>query len=165
MRVRHGKELFTRLGKWKQGAEQIRTRGVTRSQAYSILHTLRANGALPGMGPAFYTELIFFLRGNSVTDPGYIMDQWTSCWVNILTGNPRMIKMDASYRWNNPQKLKSDFSVSEHNNAEDYEIFCCAIDRIADITSLPSHNAELLLMSRGRGKGKWRNYVISQRHL
>jgi len=121
------------------------------------------------MAPAYFTKLIFFLRGADVADTGYIMDQWAGCSVNILTGDPCAVLMNATYTWKvpkkGPKKLAADFQVSEHNTAEDYERFCRVVDEIAVITKLPPHDAELLLMSEGKGKGAWRKYVVDNRRL
>ncbi|MFZ4410867.1 MAG: hypothetical protein ACOYOH_26225 [Paracraurococcus sp.] len=163
MHVRHGKALFRAGPKWRAVAEEVRFGGLSRTKAYSLFHKLRAEGALPGMGPAFFTKLVFFLRGKDAADLGYIMDQWTGCSVNLLTGNPNAVLMNATYAWSGATKLRSAFQVSDANDAAHYERFCYVIDSIADEVSLTPIDAELLLMSQGRGRGTWRRHVLAHR--
>ena len=165
MRADHGRKLFTEQKSWRAAAEEIRFTGKTRIKAYSILSQQRALGHLPGMGPAYFTKLIFFLRGRDVADPGYIMDQWTGCSINLLTGNPSLVLMEATYRWAGPTQLRSDFRVSDQNCPTHYERFCKALDEVAIRVALDPIDAELLLMSEGRGRGSWRNYVIQNRQV
>ena len=115
------------------------------------------------MGPAYFTKLVFFLRGSDVADPGYIMDQWTGCSVNLLTGDPCTVLMNANYTWIRPTTLRSDFQVSDKNDARRYGHFCSIIDDIASMVSLDPVDAELLLMSQGRGRGAWRRHVQAHR--
>jgi hypothetical protein len=150
-------------GKWRQVAENVRFEGLSRTDAYALFHKRRSDGALPGMGPAYYTKLIFFLRGRDVADPGYIMDQWTGCSVNLLISHPGAVLMNATHTWVSPNKLRSDFQVSEFNNAERYERFCAAVEAVANAVDLDPIDAELLLMSQGRGRGVWRQYVLAHR--
>lgn len=163
MHVCHGKGLFRAGAKWRGVAEEVRFGGISRAKAYSLFHALRVKGALPGMGPAFFTKLVFFLRGKDIFDFGYIMDQWTGCSLNVLTGDPNTVLMNAIYTWTRSMTIRSDFQVSDENGVDRYERFCAAIDRIADEISLPPIDAELLLMSQGRGRGVWRQHVIAHR--
>ena len=56
--------------------------GMPAAEAYARFHGLRARGALPGMGPAYFTKLVAFLgRGD-----GLVMDQWTARSMNLLFG-------------------------------------------------------------------------------
>ncbi|MDU7523821.1 MAG: hypothetical protein E7K72_20995 [Roseomonas mucosa] len=165
MHVRHGRELFRAGAKWRETAETVRFGNLNRAEAYALFHKLRADGALPGMGPAYFTKLVFFLRGSALTDPGYIMDQWTGCSVNLLTGDPCTVLMNATYAWDSPTTLRSDFQVSDKNDAQRYERFCAVIDGIADAVGLDPVDAELLLMSQGRGRGAWRRHVLAHRQV
>ena len=163
MHVRHGRELFRAGSKWRKTAETVRFENLSRAEAYALFHRLRAEGDLPGLGPAYFTKLVFFLRGSAVTDLGYIMDQWTGCSVTLLTGDPHMVLMNAIYVWDGPTKLRSAFQVSDANDANRYERFCSVIDSIADVVDLHPIDAELLLMSQGRGRGAWRRHVLAHR--
>ncbi|UFN51582.1 hypothetical protein LPC08_25295 (plasmid) [Roseomonas sp. OT10] len=170
MRVSHGKALFgAGAGAvWRRAAEEVRFEDLGRADAYSRFHALRLRKVLPGMGPAYFTKLVFFLRGKDVHDVGYIMDQWTGCSLNVLTGDPNTVLMNATYTWKRSKKtrqvgLRSAFQVSDENGPDRYERFCSAVDRIAGEVSLSRMDAELLLMSRGRGRGAWRKHVLHHR--
>jgi hypothetical protein len=163
MHVRHGRDLFRAGVKWREIAETVRLGGLSRMEAYALFHQLRIEGSLPGMGPAFFTKLVFFLRGSAVTDPGYIMDQWTGCSVNILAGDPCPVLMNGTHAWISPMTFRSDFQVSDQNDAGRYQQFCTTIDDIAEAVGLERIDAELLLMSQGRGRGAWRQHVLAHR--
>ena len=60
---------------WLNVAECIRDGNLTREQAYERLKLLKKNEKLKGMGPAFFTKLIYFLtpRDKSKRQTAYIM--------------------------------------------------------------------------------------------
>lgn len=163
MRVKNGQQIFAQVNQWCGAADRVRKGKLTRTAAYDLFHGLRLEGRLPGMGPAFFTKLVFFLRGRNVKDPGYIMDQWTSCSVNLLSEEPSVVLMNATYIWDKQGKLRSDFQVSDQNDECRYERFCAVVDHVAEKVDLPQIDAELLLMSRGKGKGAWRRHVLNHR--
>jgi hypothetical protein len=163
MRASNGKMLFSQQDRWREAVDKVRFNKLTRREAYRLLHELRLKGELPGMGPAYFTKLIFFLRGPGVNDMGYIMDQWTGCSVNVLTGNPSMVLMNVTCTWKSATTVSSDFTVSDRNGPDHYEQFCAAVDHIAAAMDLDRQDAELLLMSQGRGRGDWRKHVITHR--
>jgi hypothetical protein len=163
MRRPHGKKLFEQQDNWIRTVDKVRRTPMKRCEAYASLHELRKNNYLPGMGPAFFTKLIFFLRGELQENIGYIMDQWTACSINLLVTSEPTVLVNAGYVWKSDKKLNVDFQVSEHNDKERYEKFCCWLDKLAKELELSPINAELLLMSSGRGRGEWRNYVVQNR--
>ena len=62
MRVGHWKLLWdTSNGDWLKVAQCIRDGKPNRSEAYERLKTLKKKDQLKGMGPAFFTKLIYFL--------------------------------------------------------------------------------------------------------
>ena len=107
---------------------------------------------LSGLGPAFYTKLMFFFRRDLNC---YIMDQWTSRSINLLMFGKSFI-----VRLGNNQ-------VSEKNKASDYYNYCKKVDELTvevnkvlnkDFTG---SDIELFLFSHGgKKKGDWRSYVI-----
>ena len=104
-----------------------------------------------GMGPAYFTKLIFFLMPESASSArGYIMDQWTSRSMNLLKSDARFIKtvVSGNSRW-----------VADSNDEGTYEAFCREVETLAAILSMRPDKAEELLFSEGRGKGRWRNYL------
>ena len=70
-------------------AQEIRQECLDRAKAYERLKCLKKQGELKGMGPAFFTKLIYFLTpcDNSEHKTPYIMDRWSGCSVNLLTGS------------------------------------------------------------------------------
>jgi hypothetical protein len=162
MHRQHGQQLFERQ-RWLELAQSIREGEVSRGDAYDAFASLRADGELPGMGPAYFTKLIFFLMPRS-KPVGYIMDQWTACSINILLDDPSAVRTDAAYSWSGPSKLSSQYVVSDHNSADQYERFCRAIEALAAELELAPGAMELLLLSEGGRKPlPWREYVKQQR--
>jgi len=153
---------------WLEIATDIKAGKLDRVSAYAAFHRLRVGGKLKGLGPAYFTKLIYFLMPKKPEVPrGYIMDQWVGCAINILTQKD-IVLMDSDYSnsWSKTRKLKQtdSYRVCDANTAEDYDRFCCLIEEIAaEISKLPD-TTELLLMSRGGRKPlEWRAYVKDNR--
>lgn len=162
MHRQHGRQLFERQP-WLEIAQSIRRGDLSRGDAYDAFADMRAKGDLPGMGPAYFTKLIFFLMPR--TKPvGYIMDQWTACSINILLDDPTAIRTDASYSWTGASKLSSQYVVSDHNSSGHYERFCRTVEALARKLKLAPDATELLLLSEGGRKPlPWREYVKQHR--
>lgn len=89
MNPANGKRLFALpTPPWVQIAEQVRAGKLSRSEAYNEFARLKSSKKLSGVGPAYFTKLLYFLapRTNGARPIGYIMDQWLGCSVNLLTG-------------------------------------------------------------------------------
>ena len=157
MKRDHGHRLFDEWPVWGGIMAAMRDGRLTRQQAYKAFSKLRVSGALPGMGPAYYTKMIFFALEKR---DAFIMDQWTARSANLLLGRKLVntLRTGASGRDPAPQW------VSDKNTSEVYEEFCRFIYELADQCSLEGGEAsvEEALFSTGRGRGRWRNYVISQ---
>ena len=153
-------------GEWLNVAQRIRGGKLTRAQAYERLKALREQGRLKGMGPAFFTKLIYFLtpRDNATPKPGYIMDQWAGSSVNLLTGSD-MVLLNATRAWGAPKgKLDPsfEFTVSDENTSDDYEAFCSVVDRLACRFCLCVDQVDQALFSAGgRTPKTWRKYVTA----
>jgi hypothetical protein len=103
----------------------------------------KGNNRLPGLGPAFSTKLIFFMRA---IEDGYVMDQWLAKSVNLLVGE-KVVEMAGE-------------AVSPKNTPENYENFCLAIDCLSETLGISPDATEQALFSIGGKKpGKWREYV------
>lgn len=149
MRVHWGQALFECSHEWLPALEAIVNGGMPRAQIYEQFRALRADGKLPGMRPAYYTKLIFFLCSNA---HGYIMDQWTDRSINLLFNA-------------NIQLLDGRF-VSDQNDGTVYETFCLheetVANELAEATGAPvtPEIAEMALFSCGGQQGRsWRQYV------
>lgn len=121
------------------------------------------------MGPAYYTKLIFFLMPRTGgCNPGYIMDQWVGCSINLLASS-RVVLMDYSLMWKRFKggvRQEASFVVSDLNDEKHYEAYCCHIEEVAKRIGRKPDDTELLLMSEGgRIKQQWREYVIQNRQV
>ena len=118
------------------------------------------------MGPAFFTKLIYFLTPRDVPKrkPGYIMDQWAGSSMNLLTGS-NLVLLDVSRTWSHskgPLEPSFAFTVSDENTSDDYEAFCCVVDRLACHLCLCVDQVDQALFSDGgKNAGTWREHVIA----
>ncbi len=66
----HGRDAWSERAKWVPIVEGMRVGELCRVEAYRRFHA----AAIKGLGPAYYTKLIFFTR---LEPDGFILDQWT----------------------------------------------------------------------------------------
>lgn len=164
--------LFKRdVSRWLAIADNIRSGALTRQQAFEAFAGLSGEDKLVGMGPAYYTKLIYFLMPRSADKPvGYIMDQWLGCSVNLICAQ-EVVLMDSSISWvsNRGRIVQQAHSrVSPLNTGSHYERFCRAVEMVADqlAEGWTADTAELALMSKGGKKpDKWRAHVVRHRLL
>ena len=168
MHLRHWKLLWEQRNReWLDVARCIRGGKLTRAKAYERFNTLRKEKKLTGMGPAFFTKLIYFLTQGKDREgkPAYIMDRWAASSVNLLTGSNRVL-LDGTRSWKRPKdelKISYGFTVSDANTSDDYEAFCSAVDRLAADFCLCVDQVDCALFSEGEdGPGTWRKYVDTQ---
>ena len=139
----------------KKILDDLRNNQYSRAQAYSLL-----KGKIPGVGPAYFTKLLFFF---SPQPNLYIMDQWTAKSINLLTGK-KIVIIDPIL---NKRTGKQTDAVSGRNKGANYEKYCEAIDEIAKHLKMASDDVEEMLMSKGTVlKGSippepWRQYVLA----
>ena len=144
MKVDHGKALFSTQDEWLPAVEDLRKGKHTRVLSYSRFSSLRASGKLRGCGPAYFTKFIFFMTSGQ---PGFIMDQWTTKSIHLLTGSTRPILNKSGY-------------VTDQNTALDYERFCLEIEQLARKLNLtPQATEEKIFSIGGKRLGQWRRYV------
>ena len=142
---------------WLEVAEGIRA-GMDRKDAYSAFASLRQDGKLFGIGPAYFTKLIYFLTPRDRKDiaQGYIMDQWAGCSINLLLDRKIVlidVRLDA-------------FTVSKRNTGENYEKFCAAVDELRKVVDLGPDEldqAMSMVSDSGEKEKSWRQYVIDNR--
>lgn len=147
MKVRHARSALEQQQTLLHDMRVLRTQVPTRRDAYNIFYSARANGRLKGVGPAYYTKLIFFVRPDLA---GYIMDQWTARSVNVLAGQSVI-------------RLGRENNVLDSNTADDYEVFCKIVESLASKLNIPPDVCEMKLFSHGgRNPGMWRAYVKRQ---
>ncbi|MFA6979954.1 MAG: hypothetical protein WC209_11610 [Ignavibacteriaceae bacterium] len=145
MRRDHGRLLFRNLNHVLNLVENLRS-GIyqTRQIAFEEFRQNRTMGLLPGLGIGYFTKLICFLAPDL---NGYIMDQWVSKSINLLTGEQIV-------------NLTNNSWVNDNNDGNTYEIFCNHIDNLAQLLNCSGFEAEKRIFSVGRGNGLWRNYLI-----
>lgn len=164
--------LFKRdVSSWLAMAESVRAGVLNRQQAFDAFASLNRSGTLVGMGPAYYTKLIYFLMPRSVDRPvGYIMDQWLGCSVNLICGQ-EVVRMDSSVSWvSNRRRVvqQANSRVSPLNTGLHYERFCQVVELVAQQLGAgwTADTAELALMSAGGKKpATWRAHVVRHRLL
>jgi hypothetical protein len=150
MRRDHGVMVLATFETWSPIVAQLRSGALNRSDAYQLFMIIRAQGLLKGMGPAFFTKIIFF---SSPDHSGYIMDQWTGRSINLLLGR-ELVDLN---------KTVTGQSVSDKNSNETYDRFCKSIEALTDQVDGvedPKIMEEFIFSSGGRKKGLWRAYTI-----
>ena len=172
----HGKNrdlLFKRpLEPWIGVANQIRDGELSRSESYGALAALQSSDAkaIAGMGPAYFTKLIYFLAptASSRIAKGYIMDQWLGCAINLLAGR-QLVKLDQYLTWRLKEGTpvqRADSFVSNLNTGQDYEAFCQLVEKLsAEMGTVwtPELTERALIADGGRAPHPWRAYVVEQR--
>ncbi len=168
--------LFKRsIQPWLDVAKQVRAGRLTRETAFDSFAALNQDRSLVGMGPAYYTKLIYFLMPREDTNPlGYIMDQWLGCSVNLICAQ-EVVRMESSLTWTYAGQgqrqqavRKASSRVSPLNTGEQYGRFCSAVELVAERMGgdWSPDAVELALMSRGGGRpAPWRKYVMENRLL
>jgi hypothetical protein len=154
MRRNHGKTSWEMREVWKPIVAHLRTGATTRIEAYRDFNSAK----IVGLGPAYFTKLIFFLRPEL---KGYILDQWTAKSISILF-KQRFIDIQGDNR-------KKRHHVTRSNDAQIYDRYCSAVEtlanelkKIAGKEDASGDMVERMLFSLGgkSSKGAWRSYVI-----
>ncbi len=166
MHDKHRKRLFELENKeWLEVACELRKGNLERTKAYDRFKKLRRHAKLRGMGPAFFTKLIYFLmpQKSARFKPGYIMDQWAGSSINLLTGE-EIVLMDVQKPWdsnNGGSESKTKFTVSHENDGQNYEKFCEEVNWLAGhLGKCPSQIDRALVSKRRK---TWREYVRERR--
>lgn len=158
MKYPHGRKIWQHQDKWVDIIAQIRSGNLSRTEAYAAFATFRADNPGCGMGPAYFTKLIFFCHPDH---DGYIMDQWTSLSVNLLYGNAGQPVIDLAtsvFRG-----VRTD-TVSDRNSPETYETFCLCVEDLARrLGDAPEIVEEWLFSKGGRFPSPWRKHVKENR--
>lgn len=173
MRGNHRDLLFERpTHPWVTIADEVRRNQLNRSKAYDAFATLRTNGKsnpVAGMGPAYFTKLLYFLAPGTLESPkGYIMDQWLGCSVNLLTRR-QVVKLDHHVRWqltNGRARQAVDSIVSDVNSGHDYEEFCRAVEALSvrmGASWTPELTERALIADGGKSPHPWRAHVRDER--
>ncbi|MGO6781227.1 8-oxoguanine DNA glycosylase OGG fold protein [Rhizobium ruizarguesonis] len=161
MKIDHGKSAFASFDEWRYDVKRIQAGEVSRLEAYAALLAKRT----PGMGPAFFTKLIYFFgrcAAKSSSSGGYIMDQWTARSVNLLSGE-KVVALSSGMHWPKAQidGVRLGKAVTAENGPDTYEAFCQFIDCLASkFECAPDFVEEVMFSHGGNSKGRWRLYVL-----
>lgn len=135
MGVRNGRSFKNFIEEY---VDAVRKFASSRVDCFRTLHGIEARG----VGPAFYTKLIRFLRDDA-PDTGFIMDQWLARSINLLDRNfIRMHGCGKKY-------------VHRKNDAETYSTFCDAVERIGREVGAPAAQLEEFMFA----SPEWRDHV------
>ena len=126
--------------------------GMMPVNAYQEFYKLKKLNLMKGIGPAYYTKLIFFLGDQT----GLIMDQWTARSTNLLL-NKKIIRLEMNY-------------VSDKNSEQVYKKYLDFISELKTTLNIESiSKTEELIFSCSHKKNRlgehhqacsaWRKYV------
>ena len=170
MRVSNGRSIWNHKDQWMPICEKLRSGGFkNRKDAYEAFRRLRLEKKLLGMGPAYFTKLLFFAR--PVQD-AYILDQWTARSIHLLTQNRVWpdVQVDAytlkrmSGPNGSPKALRA--SVTDRVTSSDYEQFCNLVEEIGLTAGVnPCEIEESMFGQGGRNPSAWRSYVMDHWYL
>ena len=160
MQYNHGRTALRCWDKWQPICLKLISGDYNHIDAYDAFFAAHNDGSISGIGPAYYTKLIFFLGDGN----GLIMDQWTSKSINLIQER-NTIKLSNGY-------------VSKFANSENYDAYIQAVSEISqrlDMTGAALenlNNAEELIFSISSKKkptflakdehqvvSRWRAYV------
>lgn len=117
---------------------------LSKFEAYQEFDRLWKGDDTLGIGAAYFTKLIFFCEPSH---EGYIMDQWTSKSINLLTGE-KVVHLLSGH-------------VSKKNDVGSYQRFCSLVEEIAQELNIPAEKVEMAMFSKGgKNKAAWRKHVV-----
>jgi len=146
-RMKHAKSSWAGIDRLEPILRELRLGQICRFEGYRRFRevTWERDDRVKGLGPAFYTKLLFFVPAAST---GYIMDQWTAKSMQLLiddNGKGPAIKIVGG-------------CVAASNDEKIYERFCQFVEMLAERYGISADNAEELVFS-GSGE-RWRSYVV-----
>ena len=127
--------------------EVIRKGDLSRAQLYDLFV---GDAKVDGLGPAYFTKLLYFF---SPSNDCYIMDQWTTKPIILLTGM-NLIR-------------HTNQGPSQSNTGLNYELFCRIIEDLANEMGVNSGDEmEQRLFSNGSlgrsPRGEFRQFIIDE---
>ena len=110
----------------------MRKGNINHIEAYKQFYKIWIAEKPLGMGAAYFSKLIFFCEPSH---KGYIMDQWTSKSINMLTNEP-IVHLISNH-------------VSNKNTDITYSTFCNTVDNIAQTLGYKGEEIEIAMFSKG----------------
>ena len=146
----HGRDTWSSIAELRPVIREIREGRCDRRAGYERFHSLTTVEAerVKGMGPAYYTKLLFFLPRET---PGLIMDQWTAKSMQLLVARKGPAPVIA---------LSHAGFVTRDNTVGVYDQFCEFIAALGARYGVSDGNAEELIFAGS--KQTWRAYVKAQ---
>ena len=161
MRTDHASKAILCFENYRVICEKLVSSELDAIEAYKEFFVADHSKELEGMGPAYYTKLIYFLGDQS----GLILDQWTGRSINLLCENP-VIHLD------NP--IGDRKAVSKSNGPNRYAAYLEIVEKLREELEMNTlSETEELIFSCSDRKGKnrfkaekyhdicsaWRKYV------
>lgn len=164
MKAGHGRSIWATRKDWLPVCEQLRAGIIpNRVEAFEAFRLLRHGGKLPGMGPAYFTKVLFFAR--PIQD-AYILDQWTARSIHILTQNRLWpsVQIDATSlkrvkdRTGSAKEIR--VSVTDRVTSADYGHYCQLVEEVGQVLGkTPCYIEEVMFGQGGRTPTVWRSFV------
>jgi hypothetical protein len=144
---RHVQEAWGNQKKLNEHLTKIKNCKHTREQEYDLF---TKEGEIAGLGPSYFTKLLYFFSPNPTR---YIMDQWTTKPIILLTGK-NIIR-------------HSNQGPTRQNTGKNYEIFCRVIeDLVEEINAKCGDDVEQRLFSFGsikrQKRGEFRQLIVNE---
>lgn len=132
---------------WLGVLKSLRGDGLSRSESYKLCFDAVAGMPAGGIGPAYFTKLIFFANPRH---DGYIMDQWTSRSVNLLVSGGPVVRMRTANH------------VDPRNDHHVFETYCRIVEDLSGllVDKNPEETEQCLFSTGGKQVAPWRRYVM-----
>lgn len=135
----------------------VRAGQFDRQTSYAAFREVRAGAGMPGLGPAYFTKLIHFLKPADVSPTAHILDQWAGMSVNLIWGKGIASLVNYPVYSKNRRKRLAR-RVSDATTAEHYEDFCNRVDWLAKELQVRTEVIDRAFLSMN-GDGGWREYL------
>lgn len=137
MRMDHARMVLPCIENYQDICKDLLCSKLNSDDAYKNFHDAHHSGMFKGMGPPFYTKLIYFLGDHS----GLILDQWTARSINKLCDKP-VIKLT--------RNKNGSMAVRQSNGPKHYKIYLEIVEELRaelKLDTLPLSKTEELIFS------------------
>lgn len=165
MRAGHGRSIWKAKDAWLPVCEKLRSGQFdNREEAFEAFRVLRQKNKLPGMGPAYFTKVLFFAR--PVQD-AYILDQWTARSIHVLTQNRAWPAVQID--WSTLKRMKNAnggaknirVTVTDRVTSADYEHYCKLVEELAVRSDMTACQVEEIMFGQGgKEPTRWRSHIM-----
>lgn len=169
MKRGHGRLIWKHRTVWAPICEKMASGDLKPTDAYAAFLLKRMEDQLPGMGPAYFTKLIFFATcaHRKTVGNAFILDQWTARSVHCLTNQFEWPRVSVDYATKNRFKQSKNPSavrvtVSDRVSASDYQKYCHFVDELARTLAVepPYLLEEKMFGAGGRSPSGWRLFLM-----